>query len=96
VRTKGAGSVKSNAKELGSGVECKGDASQSDLGLMRGLMGVRPEATFTFSGVDWDAPFQRSFFKVIEGLLDRVGSFLRVREEDQMVRSSALSECLVP
>jgi len=37
------------------------------------------EATFTFSGVDWEAPFQEPFFKVIEGLLDRVDSFQRVR-----------------
>jgi len=42
------------------------------------------EATFTFSGFDWEAPFQRPFFKVIEGLLDRVSG-----EEDQMARSSA-------
>jgi len=42
-------------------------------------MGVRNEATFTFSRVDWKAPFQRPFFKVIEGLLDRVGRFQRVR-----------------
>jgi len=34
VRTKGKGSVKSTAKEVGSGVECKGGASQSELGLM--------------------------------------------------------------
>jgi len=51
------------------------------LGLMRSLMGVRTEeATFTFSGVDWEARFQGPFFKVIEGFLDRVGSFQRVRE----------------
>jgi len=37
------------------------------------------ETTFTFSGVAWAAPFQRPFFKLIEGLLDRVGSFQRVR-----------------
>jgi len=44
------------------------------------LDGVRTkEATFTFSEVDWEAPFQRPFFKVIECLLDRVGSFQRVR-----------------
>jgi len=43
-------------------------------------MAVRAkEATFTFSWVDWGALFQRPFFKVIEGLLDRVGSFQRVR-----------------
>jgi len=77
VRTKGEGSVKRNAEELGSGVECKGGASPSDLRLMRSLMGTRTdEATFTFSGVD---SFQEPFFKVIEGLLDRVDSFQRVR-----------------
>jgi len=39
-------------------------------------MGVcTEEATFTFSGVDREAPFPRPFFKMIEGLLDRVGSF---------------------
>jgi len=37
------------------------------------------EATFTFSGVEWESPFQRPFFKVIEGLLDKMGSFQRVR-----------------
>jgi len=53
---------------------------KSELGLC-GLMAVHAEeATFTFSGVDWEAPFQRSFFKMIEGFLDRVGSFQRVRE----------------
>jgi len=41
VKAKGEGSVKSNAEELRSGVECKGGASQRELGLMRGLMGVR-------------------------------------------------------
>jgi len=117
VRIKGEGSVKGNAEELGSGVECKGGASQSELVLMRNLMGVRTEeatftfsgvdweapfqkggasqselglmrnligvrteeATFTFSGVDWEVPFQGPFFKVIEGFLDRVGSFQPVR-----------------
>jgi len=50
VRTKEEDSVKSNAEELGSGVECKGGSSQSELGLMRGLMGVRTEeATFFHS-----------------------------------------------
>jgi len=80
VRTKGEGSVKSNAEELGSEVECKRDVSQSELGLKRGLMGVRTEeATFTFSRVDWEAPFQGPFFKMIEGLMDRVGNFQWVR-----------------
>jgi len=72
VLTKGEGSVKSNTEELGSGVECKGSASQSELELMRSLMGIHTEeASFTFTGVDWEEPF----FKVIEGLLDSVGSF---------------------
>jgi len=76
VRTKGEGSVKSNAEELESGVECKGSASQSELGLMRSLMGFRTEeATCMFSRVDWEVPFQVPIIKVIEGLLDRVGSF---------------------
>jgi len=79
MRTKGEGLVKSNAKERVSGVECNGGPNQSELGLMQGLMWVRiEEATFTFSGVYWEAPFQRPFFKVIGGLLDRVGSFQRV------------------
>jgi len=48
---------------------------------MRGLIGVRTEeVTFTFNGVDCEAPFQGPFFKVIEGLLDRVGSFQQVRK----------------
>jgi len=34
VRTKGECSVKSNVEELGSGFECKGGASQSELKLM--------------------------------------------------------------
>jgi len=47
---------------------------------MRSLMGVRTEeATFTFSGVDWEAPFQEPFFKVVEDFMDSVGSFQRVR-----------------
>jgi len=80
MRTKGEGLVKSNAEELGSGVKCEGGASQSELGLKCGLMGVRAEkATFTFSGIDWEAPYQRPFFKVIEGFLNRVGSFQWVR-----------------
>jgi len=63
VRTKGEGSVKSNAKEFGSGVECKRGASQSVLGLMWGLMGVRTEeATFIFSEIDWEVPLQTPFF----------------------------------
>jgi len=37
------------------------------------------EATFTFKGVDREAPFQGPFFNVVEGLLDSVSSFLRVR-----------------
>jgi len=90
VRTKGERSVKSNAEKLGSEVECKEGASQSELGLMRSLMGVRTEeATFTFSGVDWKVPFQGPFFKVIEGLLNRVGNFQRVRSGRQMARLSA-------
>jgi len=36
------------------------------------------EAIFTFSGVDWEAPFLGPFFKVFESLLDSVGSFHRV------------------
>jgi len=43
---------------------------------MRSLMEVHTEeATFTFSGVEWEAPFQGLFFKVVEGLLESVGSF---------------------
>jgi len=58
MQTKGEGSVKSNAEELGGGVECKKGASQSEFELMRSLMGVSTEeVTFTFSGVDWEAPF---------------------------------------
>jgi len=51
------------------------------LGMMQSLMGVQTEeATFTFSRVDWEVPFQRPFFKVDEGLLDSVGSFQWVRK----------------
>jgi len=36
---------------------------------MRNLMGVRTEeATFTFSSVKWEVPFQGPFFKAVEGL----------------------------
>jgi len=78
VRTKGEGLVKSNAEELGNGVVCKGGASQSELGLMRSLMWVRnEEATFTFSGVDWEAPFQGPFFKVVEGFVVLTVCFLK-------------------
>jgi len=60
-------------------VECKGGANQSELGLMRSLMGVHTEeATLTFSGIDWEAPFQGPFFNVVESLLDSVGNFQRV------------------
>jgi len=34
MQTEREGSVKSNTKTLGGGVECKGGASQSELGLM--------------------------------------------------------------
>jgi len=33
----------------------------------------------SFNGIDWEAPFQKPFFKVIESFLDRVGSFQRIR-----------------
>jgi len=57
---------------------------------MRSLMWARTEeAAFTFSGVDWETPFQGPFFKVVESLLDSMDSFQRSREEDQMARSSA-------
>jgi len=80
VSTKEEGSVKSNAEELGSGIKYEGGASQSELVLMCGLMGIRAEeATFTFIGVDWEASFQRPFFKLIGGFLDRVGSFQRAK-----------------
>jgi len=66
MRTKGEVSVTSTTKELVGRVECKGEASQSELGLMRSLMGIRTEeATFTFSGVDWEAPFQRTSNKQV-------------------------------
>jgi len=58
MRTKGEGSVKSNTEELGGGFECKGGPGRSELGLMQSLTGIHTEeATFTFSGVDWEAPF---------------------------------------
>jgi len=58
----------------------RGGAGQSEMGLIRSLMWVRTEeTTFTFSRVDWEEPFQEPFFKVVEGLLDSVGSFKRVR-----------------
>jgi len=80
MRSEGEGSVKRNTEELVGEVKCKGGAGQSEFGLMRSLMGVHTEeATFAFSGIDWEAPFQGSFFKVVEGLLDRVGSFQRVQ-----------------
>jgi len=60
MQTKGKCSVKSNAEKLGSEIECKGGASQIELGLMRSLMEIHTEeATFTFSGVDWEAPWRR-------------------------------------
>jgi len=70
--------------------------SKSELGLMRSLMGIRTEeATFTFIGVDWEAPFQEPFFKVVEGLLDSVSSFQWVwggRLDGEIISI----ECLVP
>jgi len=69
-------------RNLGVELNVRGGASQRELRLKWGLMGIRTEeATFTYIGVDWEAPFQRPFFKVIEGLLNRVGSFQRVRGE---------------
>jgi len=57
--------------------------------MMRSLMVVRTEeATFTFSGVDWEAPFQGPFFKGIEGLRTEWAAFSGSGEEDQMARSS--------
>jgi len=75
VKTKGEGSVKINAEEPGGRVECKGGASQSEPGPMRGPTEVCTEkATPTSSGADWEAPRQRPPPKVIEGSLDRAGS----------------------
>jgi len=74
MRTKGESLLKGHTEELGGGLNVRG-CQQSELGLMRSLMGVRTEATFTFSGINWEAPFQGPFFKVVEGLLDSVGSF---------------------
>jgi len=73
VGTKGEGSVKINAEELGSGVECKRGASQSELGLVQGLMG----SALTFRGADWEVPFQRPPPK---GPPDRAGSPQQVGE----------------
>jgi len=85
------GSVKRNTEELGGGVEGKGGACQSELGLMRRLVGVRAEeAAFTFSGVDWEAPFQGPFFKVVKDLLNSVGSLHRVggrRPDGEIIRN---------
>jgi len=47
--------------------------------LVLSLMGVSTEeATFTFIGVNWEAPFQGQFFKVVEDLLDSTSSYQRV------------------
>jgi len=68
------------SEELGSWVECKGVPVRLSWGLMRSLMEICTEkAAFTFSGVDWEAPFQGQFFN----------------QEDQMAKSSASNECLV-
>jgi len=65
-------------RNLGAGLNVGG--VPVNLGLMRTLTGVyTEEATFTFSGVDWEAPFWGPFFKVVEGLLDSMGSFQWVR-----------------
>jgi len=52
------------------------------------------EATFIFSGVDWEAPFQGSLFEVIEGLLNSVSSFQWIRggEPDKIIISI---ECVI-
>jgi len=42
-------------------------SGRCQLELMRCLIGFRAEeATFTFSGVDCEAPFQGPFFKVVK------------------------------
>jgi len=83
LQSKGEGSVKSNTEELGGWVECKRGPSQSELGLMRSLMEIcTEEAIFTFSGVDWEAPFQGPFFKVVEGLQDSVSAAFSESGED--------------
>jgi len=52
VRTKERVRSKVTPSNLGVGLNVRGGASQSELGLMCGLMGVRAEeATFTFSEV---------------------------------------------
>jgi len=40
------------------------------------------EVTFTFSGVDWEAPFQRPFFRVIEGFWTEWAAVIGSWEED--------------
>jgi len=50
-------------------------------------MGARTEeATFTFSGVDWETPFQGPFFKVVEVLLDRPKDSL-VKSDQKTLKS---------
>jgi len=64
--------------------------------MIRSLIGIRTEeATFTFKVVDWEAPFQESLHssKWSRAIWT---VFSRSVEEDQMARSSAWSECLVP
>jgi len=80
VRTKREGLVKSNTEELGSGVECKRGASQSELGFMRSLTGsVLMKQHSHLAGLTGRRHFRDHSQKMIEGLLDRVGSFQRVR-----------------
>jgi len=74
-----------HAKEPGGAAKRKRGASQSELRLTRSLVRVHAEeAVLTFCEVNWEAPFQGSFFEVIEDLL-----FDESGEEDQMARSSA-------
>jgi len=76
VRTKGEGSVKSNAEELGSGVKCEGDASQSELGLRCGLMGSMLKKQQSHLARLTGRHYFRDFM-VIKSFLNRVGSFQR-------------------
>jgi len=47
---------------------------------MQSLVGVHAEeAAFTFCGVNWEIPFQRSFFEVPEGLMNSVLRFQWIR-----------------
>jgi len=88
MRTKGKGSVKGNAEELGGRVECKGGASQSELGLVQSLMGAVLKKQYTHLAELTERRHFRDHFSRWSWAFWTVwAAFSGSGEEDQMARS---------